>query len=223
MEEAYFDTKGKYHRPFVLRLNLQESQFFLLDLDEQRAFLSKFIVQAARQALIWQESEGRKTLVAPDDLEGHKVQPNARSKPAELRQITCDYVISTPLQTKLLEMLRDAVSVAAESLSARFPDGVYLEPNDHWRNWEYRGYRMQARAADGSVPKGPFPYRWNIYYDAPAVIWLEFYDGEHAERIDRLDLQQVRFFDLDENEQQNVLEQFVVRSLGEMRQAAVSA
>jgi hypothetical protein len=220
LEEAYFDSRSVYHRPFVLRLNLQDARLFLLDLAEQRSFLSEFIVRASRQALIWQASRGRTTVVAPDMLDGREVHQYARMRPTELRQINKDYLVSTKLQTRLFEMLKGAIQSATKHMPAPLSNGVYFEANAHPHNWAYRGQRMKPKKADGSVPQGPFPCRWNIYYDTPGVICLEKYDGIHAKPFDRLDLVQVGFFDLGESEQQKVLERFALQALGRMGQEA---
>jgi hypothetical protein len=213
LEEAYWDSRHRYCRPFMLRLNLQDSRLFLLDMAEQRAFLSEFIRRAAQQALIWQESSGRATVVTPDRLEGREIASNPRSEPPEPRQIGEDYLVSTPLQNRLFGMLKDAVSDAAADLPG-LSHGVDFKFNASWYNWDFRGQAMKAFASDGFLPEGPYPFRWNIYYDTPAVITLESYDGKRTERIDHLDLQNSGFFDLEEAEQREALKRFALRALG---------
>ena len=219
LEEAYWDSKKKYCRPFALRLNLQESCFFLLDQAEQQAFLSEFVAQATRQALIWQASEGRTELtlkIAPDRINGHAVAQSARRKAAEVHgKVTDDYLEAMSLQNQLFNRLTDAIGAVAARMPGPLSNGVHLEPNAHPRNWAYRGYRMKPLAADGSVPPGHHPYRWNIYYADPARIWLGSYDGTPARQIRSLALEQEGFFDLDESAQQAMLEDFVLEGLGQ--------
>ena len=214
LEEAYWDSQKRYCRPFMLRLDLQESRFFLLDMIEQRAFLSEFIRRALQQALIWQGSRGRATEVAPDRLKGRETARNPRREPPGPRRITDDYVVSIPLQNQLFEMLKGAVREAVGSMSAPFSNGVNFKFNYQWRNWAFRGYLMKILSSDGSVPRGRYPYRWNIYYDTPAVISLESYDGRYVRPVDHLDLLRTGFFELEEAEQSDALKRFASTALG---------
>ncbi len=79
-EEAFWDTAHKYHRPFRLTLDLQDSHFCALDLAEQHAFLCSFAVRrraSAGVADIAGQGTGGPDL--PAGREGHSKEPALRT------------------------------------------------------------------------------------------------------------------------------------------------
>jgi len=204
--ESYLH-KGRYHFPFERSFDLVSTGFLQLDKAEQKSRLVEFVSGAATDALDWQKSSERVQVVPPELLKGKRCGRNPKDSVTRYDRVAREPANVYKAQDTLFRMLGESIqSVLAQ-------ERVVLRPNSQWRNWDFRGYRMRLHPPEGSKPGGPIPYRWVIYYDIPSVIFLQHYDGQTVERIASLELKRTSFFDLEGDEQFEVIRSFAQEGL----------
>jgi hypothetical protein len=223
-QEAY-KFKG-YRHPFRLSLNLKESNFFILNEDEQRQMLVDFVGFASKQALMWQASSGRAaeaaTLHIPEVFsQGYAVARNEMNRTIVVRQVSREYLQAIDLQSQLFSLLQDVIQMMVPYLPEPLNNGVVVQPNVHWRNWDWRGCRLKVKEEDGSVPVGSFDYVFNIYNEEPDYLVCNTFDGRLRTPIKKLNLFQDRFFDKTEEKQFDLLQEFVHDALNTSQPEAV--
>jgi hypothetical protein len=203
--EEYND--GRYHYPWQAHpvFDLKLNGFYQMTKIQQKNVLVDFIAQAVNQALEWQGSDQRRELLPARFLHGHETSSNNLPMRAIYEKIPPETSLSTILQNQLFEALSQIIR---SEVQARLGRQVVLEPNTNWFNWEFRGLRMKICAEDGSVPAGPFPHTWRIYYRQPAAIRFESHRGEHTLAMDN-----GGFFFLNAKHQSEWLTWFVRQSL----------
>jgi len=207
LDIKYKIKDGSYYHPFWSTLNLYQSRFFLLKTTEQYEILRNFVIYAANQAMIWQDSEARSRpeITNDDFLKGNKkIQSNPLPVPSSYDQVSLDYLNFLPLQEKFFSRLVEKLEVYIDN------DEKYLRPNALWRNWGFRSYRLKIFPGDNAN------FLWEIHYNHPEKLKVYSYDGSNRTEIGYFDILETRYFDKDPNEQNHLLDNFINYTLGSM-------
>jgi hypothetical protein len=222
-EEAYHDpsqkpkeqkdidfriVRGSYYYPFVLELNLYQTHFFHLSMDEQLKTLSNFIAYSSEQALLWQSSAIRTQSTRPTFLKGKKQSRIFTRTTHPTNQVSPEFLDAFQMQNELLDDLNKAIKkYAPVSIGKNI---LWLRANKDWRNWEYRGWRLKFESIN---PKGHADFFWQIFYDKPDQIVCFSYDGKSRKRIGYYDVVDSSYFDLDKETRAEQMRTFVENML----------
>lgn len=202
-KESY-KSKGRYYDFIMRRVDLLDEGFFNRNCEGQQKFLVDFITRAAQYALTWQHSEER---LQQKSLEYPQGKPSFRQIFEEkytIKEVSEDFIHAFPAQDQCFQLLCRGIEKACGK--------VFLIPNAHWSNWDFRGYRMKFLDASGKKTPGPSKYVWRIYYKQPAHLTCERYNIKNYPNIPPFHLSQ-EFLSSSEEEQAESLYQFALKSV----------
>jgi len=200
----YFIKTGGYYHPFRMTLDLYQSRFFLFSKSEQYEILRNFVSYASSQALVWQHSaaRGRPEITDKEFLQGNrKIQPNSLTRPSGYEQVSIDYLSAIPLQDEILMKLE---TIVKEALRGNYK---WLFRNANWRNWDFRGWRLNVLSGDSA------DYTWEIHYSEPEKIVCYNFENGARKREGYFDIHSTEYFDQDSSRQDVLLRDFVNNSL----------
>lgn len=201
MEEYY--NYGGFYYPWRVDFDLLHTDFFFCDVNRQKAILVDFYQAAVKEALEWQESEKRHSIVPTKLWAGQDYTTTTRlDYPKRLYTVSRDVVTALALQDKLLAQLIETIRAQAKLLNIPAP---YIQYNT--KGWNYCGFWMKLRTNEPEdvIPEGSFPYHFKIdLYKSPTLLR---YISDEQELL--LDLEKNYFFSLDDTNREKTLVDFV--------------
>jgi hypothetical protein len=153
---------------------------------------------------MWQHSEarGRPEITDEEFLHGNrKIQPNYLAHQSDYEQVSIDYLSVLPLQDEIFTRLTTIVS---EILRGNIK---WLRPNANWRNWDFRGYRLNISSGDSA------DYTWEIHYSQPEKLNCYNYENGTRKLEENFNIRANGYFDKDSSRQDVLLRNFVNNTL----------
>lgn len=208
--EEFVNYDGMYY-PWRVDFDLIHINFFGSDVNVQKALIVGFYQEAVREALEWQVSAKRQSIVPQKIWGGKKYTSTTQTiYPKKIYQVSREYITALELQDKLFALL---AKVVAEQVVAIGMPKPYIKYNII--GWNYRGFWMKLRTnePENVIPEGSFPYHFKIdLYDNPTLLR---YIGNGEEKI--LDLAESYYFNLDDENQQKTLSEFLKPIIMQMK------
>ena len=207
--EEFCNYGGRMFYPWRVDFDLLTRDFFARNADGQKALLAGFYKEAVKEALDWQNSSKRKSIVPKKIWDGRKYWDSTQlDYPKEITRVTPEYISALEQQENLFSKLKEVIIAQAKELGKELGmEEPYLVFST--KSWKYRGLWMKLREVGScsAVPEGPFPYHFKIdLYERPEV--LRFQDRKKWKEKS-LDLEKEFFFGLDKENQLSVLKEFV--------------
>ena len=206
-DKKYKIKDGRYYHPFWITIDLYKSRFFLFTANEQYEILRNFVTYASTQSLIWQKSDvrARPDITSKEFLHGNnKIIGNHLLPPSDYEQVSINYLSILPFQKRLFDKL-------GIILSSAFCDKYgWFRPNANWRNWNFRGYRLNI------IPSESADFLWEIYYQEPEKLFCYSYENNTRKLEGYLDISSTNIFDQDDERQNILLKDFVINTLGKL-------
>lgn len=201
--EEFCNFGGRMFYPWRVDIDLLQTNFFERDVDGQKAIIVDFYQEAVRNALEWQESAKRRTIVPEKIWNGKKyvTTPNI-DYPKAVYRVSREYISAIVQQDNLLSLLREVIENRARALGMPKP---FLKYNTV--GWKYRGFWMKLRTSEPEdiEPEGSFPYHFKIdLYNHPEILRYQ-HDGEEK----NFDLAENYFFNLDDENQKATVSDFI--------------
>lgn len=209
--------------PWRAGIDLDDTDFFDKDVAGQKSILVNFYKDAVRQALEWQVSDKRRSIVPEKILKGREFEKSAHLDfPDEIHRVTHEYITSLEVQDDLFFSLtgikknkeNDEENEINEKNKIRgiindlFKEAGLKKPYIQYNisGWNYRGCWIKLRTNESinEIPEGSFPYMFKIYYDHPEL--LRFQD-DYQEKI--LDLAEIHFFNLNDKDKYSTLYDYI--------------
>lgn len=200
--EEFYNYSGMYY-PWRVNLDLLSTPFFASNKDGQKAILVDFYQEALREALEWQVSAKRRSILPEKMLMDQEYITNAHFElPTLTHRVSNEYVAATKQQESIISLLRKIIEKELINAGLKKP---YFKTNIN--GWNYRGVWMKPRLSEPEdvIPEGSFPFKFKIdLYDHPE--YLRFESGGLNQV---LDLESCYYFTLDESNQNRTLKEFL--------------